>query len=230
MATEKPIGSSVHRFVGVKDMASGGEDERVEASTSEVRNRSKTHMALLSTHKNFRRPRCAACGRRAEGGFPTRQLAPSRYPSTHLRLPLETSGGVGTAEPNTTALSLAPFAAAQSSELDAQIAEPSPCPLDVAFPRRAVPALRSCDLGRGTLQQRSWRAQVQPPERDLGRDRRVDLALRQLRIFPPRIPFASATGTDNSRNSRSCGVLSLGNAAPRTGRARSRISGPRNNA
>jgi hypothetical protein len=99
MATEKPIGSNVHRFVGVKDMASGGEYERAEASTSEVRNRSNTHLALLSTHKNSRRPRCAACRRRAEGGFPTRQLARSRYPSTHLRLPLETSGGVGTAEP-----------------------------------------------------------------------------------------------------------------------------------
>jgi hypothetical protein len=90
MATEKPIGSSVHRFVGVKDMASGGEDERAEASTSEVGNRSNTHLELLSTHKNSRRPRCAACRRRAEGGFPIRQLAPSRYPSTHLRLPLVT--------------------------------------------------------------------------------------------------------------------------------------------
>src|SRR5512135_3026127 len=128
--------------------------------------------------------------------------------------------------PNTTALSRIPLASGPFGELDAQLAQSPPCPFGVALPRRGVAALGSLDLRGGPLQQFLWRAEVQPPERDQCRDRGVHLALRQLRIFPPRIPVASATGTGSSRHSGSGGVSNPGSAGPRTGPGRSRSSDP----
>src|SRR5947209_5405262 len=99
-----------------------------------------------------------------------------------------------------TALSCIPSASWQLGELDARLAQPSPCPLGVALPRRGVSSLGSLELRGSPLQQHLRRAQVPPPERDQCRDRRVHLALRQPRIFPPRTPAASATGTGSSRH------------------------------
>src|SRR5258708_7585029 len=94
-----------------------------------------------------------------------------------------------------TALSRVPFAPWQSSELEAALAEPPPCPLGVAPPGRRVPALRPHDLLGRPLQQLPRRAQAQPPVRNQGRHRPVHLAPRQLPVFPPRIPAPSAAGT-----------------------------------
>src|SRR5512135_2290982 len=93
---------------------------------------------------------------------------------------------------NTTALSRVPTTPWQYGEFDAQFVQPPPCPLRVAPSRQRVPALRPLNLPAGPFQQLPRRTRAQPPERDQRGDRRVDLALRQLRVFPPRIPAAPA--------------------------------------
>ncbi len=115
------------------------------------------------------------------------------------RLPLSRSTCFS-APPNTTALSRVPTTPWQYGEFDAQFVQPPPCPLRVAPSRQRVPALRPLNLPAGPFQQLPRRTRAQPPERDQRGDRRVDLALRQLRVFPPRIPAAPATGTGNSRS------------------------------
>src|SRR5512135_2529424 len=96
---------------------------------------------------------------------------------------------------STTALSLAPCTAWEFGELDAQFVEFAPRPLGMALPCQGIPLLRPPDLRRRPSQTFPWGSLAQPPGRDAGGDRIVHLALRQLRVFPPRTPAASVPGT-----------------------------------
>ncbi len=131
---------------------------------------------------------------------------------------------------NTTALSRSPTAARYPGELDPDRVQTSSLALGVALSRHGVAMLGTLELLRRSLQQLPRRTQVQPPERDQRRHRRVHLAFRQLRVFPPQIPVALARGTGHSHSSGPGGVSTPGTAVPRTGPARSHSSGPRSTA
>src|SRR5512142_590936 len=113
---------------------------------------------------------------------------------------------------NSTALGRVPLAPFQFGELDATFAQPLPGSLHVALASPGIPTLRPADLPRCPCKQLLLRrARRQPPATHQRGHRRVQLADRQLRIFPPGVPRAPAPGTGNSPPRESSGASAPGN-------------------